>query len=63
MLVYKLHTNTAVSCDVVVSQNGELSHEFAMGSPTFAQAVATGSDFLLHRDRVDRTNHMQIPVS
>ena len=29
----------------------------AFGSPPFAQAVATGSDFLLHRDRVDRTNH------
>ena len=27
------------------------------GSPPFARAVATGSDFLLHRDRVDRNNH------
>ena len=26
-------------------------------SPPFARAVATGSNFLLHRDRVDRTNH------
>ena len=48
-------------CHVISSvrkiANYLMTHLICSGSPPFARAVATGNDFLLHRDRVDRTSH------